>query len=259
MMTSVRRLGVILAHELRVARRDPLPILVLVVFPIITMAFLKPAFRPALAQAGHTGANGAEQVVPGQAVISAFFVVSLMSIAFFSEHSANTWDRLRASQAASLEIVLGKALPRIAMSIAQFVVIFAAGVWLFDLNIRGDAMALVPLVVAIALCLAMLGVAVTAVFRTVQQAQAFAIVGMVLFGAIGGALVPFDVLPGWARATAPVTPTYWAMKGFESVILDGEGLGGVAAPIGALMGMAALFLLVALRRFRFEERKVGWV
>lgn len=258
-MISFSRLRVILAHELRLARRDPLPIMVLIIFPVITMAFLKPAFQPALVQAGHTGANGAEQVVPGQAMISGFFVVSLISNTFFMEHSLNTWDRLRVSHAASLEIILGKSLPRIAMSIAQFVVIFAAGVWLFDLNIRGNAVALVPLILAIALCLTMLGVAVTAVFRTAQQAQAFAIVGMVLFGALGGALVPFDVLPDWAQAIAPATPTYWGMKGFESVILDGKGFDGIASPVAALMGMALLFLVVALRRFRFDERKVGWI
>ena len=258
-MISFSRLGVLLGHELRLARRDPLPIMVLIIFPVITMAFLKPAFRPALVQAGHLGANGAEQVVPGQAVISAFFVVSLISNGFFFEHGCNTWDRLRASQAGSLEIILGKSLPRMAMSIAQFVVIFAAGVWLFDLNIRGDAVTLVPLVIAIALCLTMLGVAATAVFRTAQQAQSFAIVGMVLFGALGGALVPFDVLPDWAQAIAPITPTYWAMKGFESVILDGESVTGIAGSIGALSGMALLFLVIALRRFRFDERKVGWM
>jgi len=258
-MISLPHLAVLLGHEIRLARRDPLPIMVLVIFPVITMAFLKPAFQPALVQAGHLGANGAEQVVPGQAVISAFFVVSLVSNGFFFEHSLNTWDRLRASQATSLEIILSKTLPRIAMSIAQFVVIFAAGVWLFDLNIRGDAVTLVPLILAIALCLNMLGVAATAVFRTAQQAQSFAIVGMVLFGALGGALVPFDVLPEWAQAIAPITPTYWAMKGFESVILDGEGLDGIAAEIGALSGMAALFLAISLRRFRFDERKVGWM
>ena len=74
---SRRRLSVILAHEWRLARRDPLPAMVLVLFPIITMAFLKPAFRAALQQGGFPHANGAEQVVPGQAVVSAFFIVSL--------------------------------------------------------------------------------------------------------------------------------------------------------------------------------------
>ena len=47
---------------------------------------------------------------------------------------------------------------------------------------------LFPLVVAIAICLVMLGVAATALCRPGPQANAFAIVGMVLFGAIGGAI-----------------------------------------------------------------------
>ena len=203
---SPRRLRVVARHEMRLALRDPLPVMVLIVFPVITMAFLKPAFRPALVQSGHASANGAEQVVPGQATLSAFFVVSLVTFAFFSEFGWGTWDRLRASPATSFEIVIGKGLPRVVMAVAQFVVIFAAGVVVFGLDIRGDVLALVPLVLVFSVSLVLLGVAVTAVFRTAQQAQAFAIVGMVLFGAIGGALVPFDVLPGWARAIAPPRP-----------------------------------------------------
>ena len=82
----------------------------------------------------------------------------------------------------------------------------------------------------------LLGVAATALSRTAQQANAFAFTGMVLFGAIGGAFVPFNVLPGWAQAIAPVTPTYWAMRGMRSVVLDGQGLGGVLAPTAMLLG-----------------------
>jgi len=257
-MSSVRRIGVIVAHELRLLRRDPLSLLVLLVFPIITTAFLKPAFRPALVQSGHPHANGAEQVVPGQAAMSAFFLVSLVVFAFFFDHAWATWDRLRASGATSLEIVTGKALPRVAVGVAQLALLFAAGVAVFDLRIRGDALALVPLFVAFSTCLVLLGVAVTAVCRTAQQASAFAYLGMVLFGAIGGAFVPFNLLPGWAQTVAPVTPTYWTMRGMRSVILDGRGLGGVALPIGVLLGMGVLFTLVALRRFRFDQAKVGW-
>jgi len=42
------------------------------------------------------------------------------------------------------------------------------------------------------------------------------------------------------------------------VILDGDGIGGVAAPVGVLLGMAALFTVIALRRLRFDEQKIGW-
>jgi ABC-2 type transport system permease protein len=253
-----RRVGVIVAHELRIMRRDPMPIMVLIAFPIITMAFLKPAFRPALVHAGHAQANGAEHVVPGQAVVGAFFLVSMITLSFFAEHTWATWDRLRASAATSIEIVAGKAVPRIAIGITQLVVLLLAGVVVFDLRVRGDALAIAPLIVAFATCLVMLGVGVTAVCRTAQQANAIALAGMVLFGAIGGALVPFSVLPDWARAIAPVTPTYWAMRGLESVILDGAGFGGVALPAGVLLAMSALFAGLAARALRFDEAKIGF-
>jgi ABC-2 type transport system permease protein len=257
-VTRLRRVAVVIRHEVRVFARDPLPLMVLVVFPVITMAFLKPAFRPALVAAGHRGANGAEQVVPGQATLSAFFVVTLVAWSFFSEYGWGTWDRLRTSPVASLDIVVGKGLPRVAMGVLQLVVVFAAGVALFGLDIRGNTVALVPLAVVFPVCLVVLGVAVTALFRTAQQAQAFAIVGMVLFGAIGGALVPFSSLPGWARTIAPVTPTYWAMRGFRSVVLDGRSFGAVALPIAVLGGMTIVFMVVALFRLRFDDEKVAW-
>jgi ABC-2 type transport system permease protein len=257
-MTSLRRLGVIIGHELRIVRQDPLPLLVLVVFPIITMAFLKPAFQPALARAGHPEANGAEHVVPGQAAMSAFFLVSLVTFAFFTEHSWATWDRLRASPASSFEIILGKAAPRVAIGVAQFAVILSAGVVVFDLHVRGQILALAPLIVAFSLCLVLLGVAATAVAHTAQQANTFAYLGMVLFGAIGGAFVPYDVLPGWARTVAPATPTYWAMRGQRAVILDGHGVAAVTLPTLVLLAMSLLFAVIAVRRFRFDEAKTGW-
>jgi ABC-2 type transport system permease protein len=182
----------------------------------------------------------------------------LVTLAFFAEHGWGTWDRLRATPATSLDIVVGKALPRVAVGIIEFVVVLGAGVVLFDLSVQGAPLALAPLVVAFTVCLVMLGVAATALSRTAQQASAFAFTGMVLFGAIGGAFVPFGVLPHWAQTIAPVTPTYWAMRGMRSVVLDGNGIGGVLAPTAVLVGMSALFGAIALVRFRFEDPKTGF-
>ena len=257
-MISFRRLRVILAHETRLAARDPLPVMILIVFPVITMAFLKPAFRAALVQAGHPHANGSEQVVPGQAVVAAFFIVALTTYAFFAEFGWMTWDRLRASPATSIEIVLGKSIPRVVMVMVQFAIVLGVGVLVFDLHFNGSVLALVPLVLTFSVTLVLLGVAVTAICRTAQQASSFAYVGMVLFGAIGGALVPFSTLPSWARTLAPITPTYWAMRGFRSVTLGGAGFGAMVAPIGTLAGMALVFAVVALRRLRFDEEKTAW-
>jgi ABC-2 type transport system permease protein len=255
---SAKRVMALIRHELRLLSRDPFPVVVLILFPVLAMLFLKPAFKLALVADGYQGANGAEQVVPGQAVLNAFFIVSMTSFAFFSEYGWNTWERLRASAASSSEIILGKALPRLAMSLAGFVVVFAIGIPLLDLHSRGPLVAAIPLVIALAICLVMLGVVSTALSRTVQQANAFAMVGLVLFGSIGGALVPINVLPAWAQTVAPVTPTYWAMRGFRSVILDGTDVSGVWLPVAVLFAMSLFFALVSVAKFRFDDTKTSW-
>ena len=255
---SRRRITAIIGHELRLLRQDPLPIMVLVAFPLILMAFLKPTFQLALAAHGHPGANGAEQVVPGQTVANGFYIVGMTSFAFFAEHGWNTWDRLRASRATSAEIIVGKAVPFFAVSATQFLVTFAVSVPLFNLHSRGPLLALVPLVAAFAACLVMLGVMVTALCRTLQQANAVAFGGIVLFGALGGALVPLETLPGWARAVAPATPTYWVMRGFRSVLLDCHGLAAIALPTAVLAAMTVTFAAIALARFRFADIKVSF-
>ena len=87
--------------------------MILLVFPLILMAFLKPTFRLVLVSAGYPHANGAEQVVPGEAVANGFYIVGMTSFAFFAEYGWCTWDRLRSSQATSVEIIFGKAAPRL--------------------------------------------------------------------------------------------------------------------------------------------------
>jgi ABC-2 type transport system permease protein len=255
---SRRRTTAIVGHQLRLVVGDPFPIMVLVVFPLILMAFLKPTFALALAAHGYPGANGAEQVVPGQAVVNGFYIVGMTSFAFFAEYSWDTWDRLRASKATSPEIIVGKALPLFAVSVTQFLVIFAIGVPLFDLKSRGPLIALAPAIAVFAICLVLFGVVTTAVCRTIQQVNAVAFGGLVLFGALGGALVPLEVLPGWARAISPATPTYWVMRGFRSVILDGHSFSAIVLPCCVLVSMSCIFALVSLRRFRFADAKVSF-
>ena len=255
---SPRRAGAILVHQLRLLSRDPLPIMILVAFPLLLIGFLKPMFALALTTHGYPTANGAEQVVPGEAVINGFYIVGMTSFAFFVEHGWNTWDRLRSSDATSIEIVIGKALPFLAISLAQFLIIFAVGIPLFRLHSRGPLTALIPLVLAFAICLVSLGIMITSVCHTVQQVSALAFGGLVLFGALGGALVPLEVLPGWAHAVAPVTPTYWVMRGFGSVILGGDSISAIALPCLILIGMSLVFAALSLRRFRFTDAKVSF-
>ncbi len=255
---SLRPSWAICKHEFRVMRSDLETPIFLIVIPLLMTAFMKPLFRMALVGEGFAGANGSEQAVPGMAVMFSTMFVGYMGFAFFRDHGWGTWERLRASPASPLQIMVGKLLPPFAVSILQLVVLFSAGVLAFDLVIRGSTAALVLVSGALTLALLSFGVAVTAIARTSQQLDAWGGMGGLLFAMLGGSLVPVSVLPGWARWMAPATPTYWAMEGYRSVLLTTGGLGDVLFPVIALLGFAVAFTVVAVVKFRFDETKVYW-
>lgn len=255
---SLRRSLAIARHDLRLLRRDPFPVILLIAMPLVLMAFMRPAFRAALIDAGYDGVNGAEQVVPGTTVMFAFFLVGNVGFAFFREHGWQTWERLRASEARPVEVMAGKAAVPLLTSAVQLVVLFGLGTVLFGLEIRGSVLGLVLVAASLSVCLVALGYAVTAMCRSIMQMNALSNLGALLFAGLGGALTPISTLPDWARTIAPATPSYWAMRGFRAVILDGGGLGAVALPCAVLLAFAAGLGLLAARRFSFAETKTSW-
>lgn len=254
---SIHRSLAICRHEIRVLRGDPFPVIVLFVMPLVLMAFVKPQLRFVLEHEGFEGANGAEQAVPGMAVLFSLFLVTFVALPFLDEHSWGTWDRLRASWATHLEIIIGKAAPRLALAVLQQALLFAVGLALLDLRVAGSLVALSLVASALAFCLVALGLAVVAVARTVQQVIAIGNVGAIVFGGIGGALAPTSILPGWIGAVAPATPTYWAMRGYRSIILEGGGLYEAFVSASVMVGFGLAFGALAFARLRFEDTKVG--
>src|SRR5512143_275858 len=104
------RTATLFRQNLALLARDPAPIVITTAMPLILIAFLKGTGAAVLHQAGISGVNGTEVVVPGQIVMWAFFGVAFLATAFFAEHKWGTWDRLRASAARPVEVMLGKLL-----------------------------------------------------------------------------------------------------------------------------------------------------
>ncbi len=255
---SLRRSLAIARNEARVLRRDPSPLVVLLAMPVLVMPILRSSIRATLVLSGHPHATGAELAVPGQAMEFLFFLPPYVGFAFFRDHGWGTWSRLRASATTSGEILAGKALPMVCLGALQLVAVFVVGVVVLHLHVRGSVVGLVLLTAACLACAIAIGIALTAMFRSLQQLSAIGFLGATLFAAIGGAFVPLDALPRWARAIAPGTPHYWAMRGFRALLLDGQGIGAIVAPVAVLGSITVACVLVALARLRFDDVKTGW-
>ena len=71
---------------------------------------------------------------------------------------------------------------------------------------------------------------------------------------LGGAWVPTFVFPAWLQQLTVVMPTRWAVDGLDAMTWRGLGLDAAMAPVGVLLGFAAAFGVLAVARFRWEER-----
>ncbi|CAL9334890.1 hypothetical protein SUDANB2_00151 [Streptomyces sp. enrichment culture] len=253
------RAGVaILRHELRIIGTMPGTTLFGIAMPIVLAALTQGLFTSAVPAGSADGTGGAELAVPGMAVAFAALGAGRSGFAFFRDYGWGTWDRLRASPASTLDIVVGKVAPWVLMSLVQMLGLFAAATPLLGFRVSGSWPALVLVVSATALCLCTFGALMTAVSRTSQQLNSISGVCGLAFAALGGALVPLSALPDWVDTVAPAFPTYWAVRGLHAVVLDQGGLPDVAAPTGALLAFTALFALLTTARFRAGESKVYW-
>lgn len=256
---SAQRIRAIARQDLRILRRDPTWIIVMTLMPLLLMGFLTPGMGGALAESGLRGVKGAAETVPGMSMIFAFFSVANLGFGVFREHGWNTWDRLRATPASTGDIMIGKsAVPVICLS-GQLCVFFPIGGWITGLNVRGSLLALAFVAGVMELTVVCIGLMLIAVCRSVMQLNAIANLGAILFAGLGGALAPISMTPGWVQAIARVTPGYWAMEGFRTVIIFGGGVTGVLTPVLVLVAVSALCAVIAWRRFRVDEPKgVAW-
>ena len=257
--SSLRRILAIARHDLRILRRDPVFILIFTIMPLGFMAFTKGAFGAAMGvRYPNHALNGAEQVVPGAAVLFSGFLVGNLGFAVFREHAWSTWERLRASHLETWELMLGKSIAPILTLALQLTVMLGLG---------GFSSSFTPGSVVF-----FLSVPVSAPFGGIgvrfrsppscSAGRSCSTTGRnpqaMLLGGIGGAVTPFYLLPAWAQHIAPATPTYWAMRGFNRVIIGGGGFSSVALPIAALAAFSAGFTIIAALRFGVEEAKLSW-
>ncbi|HTA14218.1 MAG TPA: ABC transporter permease [Solirubrobacteraceae bacterium] len=224
--------------------------------PIVLIPFVKPALRLTLLAEGVTAPSGAEQAVPGMAVLFGFFLASQVPFGIYNEHVWSTWARLRASPASTAEILVGKTILPLFEAAVQAAVLLGLGAVLFRMHIQESWLMLAAVAAAFSLYLVTFGLAITAICHSLMQVNVITNVSAVILAGLGGALVPESFLPHWATILSPIVPSYWAMEGYRRTIIGGHG--GVLGPVCALLAYAALFALVAGRWLRLDDTKTGF-
>ena len=188
--------------------------------------------------------------LPAYLTMFVFFSAALSAEAIARERQNQTLERLMSNGTRRESIVLGKFIGTGYRAAAQLVVMWLAGVLLFDVYLGVSPVAVIAISVLMALASAAFGVLLSSFVRSVQAASSAGVLTSLVLAPIGGCWWPLFIAPQWLQTLAKFTPHGWANGGFNKLMLFGAEAGEVTQEFGALAAFAVAFLAVAMWRFR---------
>jgi ABC-2 type transport system permease protein len=146
-------------------------------------------------------------------------------------------------------IVAGETLGRFLVALLQAGYIVLVTTVAFNVS-WGDPLAAAALIATFALVAAAVAMLFGALSRNADQASSLGVFAGLALGALGGCMIPFQIMPEAMQTFAKVIPHSWALLGLQSLIRDGGGLASVLPNLAVLGGFAAVLLTLATWRFR---------
>ena len=179
---------------------------------------------------------------------SAVFGVAFSVVAY---RQKGMFRRLALTPLTTSELFTARIVMHLGIALVQTVVLLGVGMLFFDVDIAGNALALLPLVIAGALGFLGLGFIVGGVARSEDAAAAICNVVTLPMVFLAGVFFPLDGAPAWLQRIQDVLPLTFLAEGLRDVAVRGASLSDVMPQLAALLGFAAITAAISLRYFRW--------
>ncbi len=146
-------------------------------------------------------------------------------------------------------IVAGETLGRFGVAMLQAAYIVLVTTIAFNVS-WGDPLAAAALIGLFGLVAAGVAMLLGALARNADQASSLGVFAGLALGALGGSMIPFQIMPEAMQTLARAIPHSWALLGLQSLVRDGGGLASVAPNLAVLAIYAGVVLTLASWRFR---------
>jgi len=194
-------------------------------------------------------ANGVDLGAQSQVILFMFLTSLTASTELITTRQLGVSRRMFATPTGIWTIVIGEGLGRLAVALFQGLFIVVASAFLFGVT-WSDPLGTALIVVVFATVCAGAALLVGTLASNASQAGAVGAGLGMIFGLIGGTMVPAEVFPDLMRTLSHVTPHAWALDAFRALLVEGGGLGAIIVPLAVLGGFGALLLAVSAARFR---------
>jgi len=156
----------------------------------------------------------------GLLVLVVTLLVTALSVA--REREAGTFDQLLVTPMRPLEILIGKAIPGLVVGVVEATVILLVIVYVFDIPLRGDIGALYLGIVLFLLSATGIGLMISAISVTQQQAILGAFLFLVPAVILSGFSTPIANMPEVVQWITYVNPLRYFLIILRGVFLEGN-------------------------------------
>jgi ABC-2 type transport system permease protein len=196
--------------------------------------------------------SAVQQSVPAWLVFSMFFIVIPISNTFISERGQGTLMRLKSMNVSQFSLIMGKMVPYLLINAVQVVIMVAIGRYVVPL-FGGAALSLgvslgglILIAAAVSFSAISLALLIASLARTTEQATTIGGVLNIIFGALGGIMVPKFVMPGFMQDLAHLSPMSWGMEGFLDIFLRSGGASDVLPESLSLLIFGVIMLTLTI-------------
>ena len=188
-----------------------------------------------------------------EVVFAFFFTFLLTSVAFLRERSSGTLDRLMASPATRLEVLLGYLLGFVGFALLQALIILAYAVWVLNVNIAGPIWVVLLVIVLLVIGSVNLGIALS--FYARNELQVVQFIPLVLLPQVflGGLFWPVQTLWAPLRWLSQVFPLTHAAVALREVFIAGAGFAEVRGRLLALVAFAVAMVVLGVLALRKQR------
>jgi ABC-2 type transport system permease protein len=210
-----------------------------------------PAIEARIRTLYNPSSRSAVFLVPGLiVVIQAMMAVLLTALAVAREWERGSMEQLFATPVGRLEIVIGKLVPYFVIGVIQLLLVLAAGLWLFDVPLRGSLLVLSALSVTFLIAMLAQGLLISVVARNQMTATQMAGMSSMLPAMLlSGFVMPIDNMPRALQWITQVLPARHFVHGLRAVMLRDAPFSVVAGDVAKMAAFAAVLIALCVVKF----------
>jgi ABC-2 type transport system permease protein len=159
-----------------------------------------------------------QTLVPAFMVMFAFFLVNIMASSFINERKLGTLRRMQLSRISPVQLMYGKTLPFLFVSIVQSLLLFLSGKILFGMSWGTYPLMLLPVILMTSVSATGLGLLLATIVRTESQVTSYSTFLVIVLAGISGCYMPRAWLPELMQNVSLATPHAWALIAYQELL-----------------------------------------